>query len=313
MTVRLRWTDGNPAETGHRIYRDGAAIDPEALPTPLADIGPDIEQYTDDTAVGGQTHHYRVSAYVGSVEKVGAELVVDANGPLDPVVGNVNFYYKMDTLVGGEVVDAAGKHNALIRNGATQIAVGTGYAMQFDGSNDYLAIRGLYRPADATYPEFSGGCWFKTSSADRQVLTSFDRSEFYRLQVCYGDGTSYGDGTGLLGISVTVDTGKVLDVGGITRVDDDQWHLAVFTYDHGALTLYLDGRIEEQATYGTTLGPSRAGVDRYGFVAVGSEANNEDGAKSTFWFKGAMTKVFEMERVMTEDEVVRMYRLGVDG
>ena len=61
-TVRLTWVDNTWGETEQNIYRSSTPMDAEALPTPLAVIASDLEQYDDNTAVGGETYYYRVAA-----------------------------------------------------------------------------------------------------------------------------------------------------------------------------------------------------------------------------------------------------------
>lgn len=94
MTVRLTWDEANVAEQGHRVYRSDTPMDPQDLPAPLADLGPDITTYDDDTAVEGETYFYRVSAYSGSDEKVSSEIQAFAGEDTD------------ETFTGAQVGDA---------------------------------------------------------------------------------------------------------------------------------------------------------------------------------------------------------------
>ncbi|MDC8804204.1 hypothetical protein PRZ61_12205 [Halomonas pacifica] len=65
-TVRIAWTDPNADEEGHYVYRDTAPLDLEALPAPLASLGPDVTTYDDTTAASATTYYYAVAAYKGS-------------------------------------------------------------------------------------------------------------------------------------------------------------------------------------------------------------------------------------------------------
>lgn len=306
MGFILRWTDRNMAEEGHRIYRSTSPMDIQNMPAPIATLLADVEYYEDMNVVQGQTYYYRVGAYVGGVEKFSEEFQVVAQDS-SPIVNKVNFYYTMENVTATDVVDFFGNYNGKIKGTPTQVAVGAGSALQFNGTTDYLAVRGLFK--EGTYSELSAGCWFKTATNKDQILISFDRSEFYRLEI---GGDAGGANSGIVGISVNTDV-DLIDYGGITRVDDDEWHLAIFTFDEGEFTLYLDGRIENQYTLGNTIGPSPLGEPRYGAIGTGSEFVVEDGeVLPENYFEGLMTKVFEMERVMTPEEVLLMYKLGVE-
>lgn len=76
MSIQLTWTDTNYGETEHRVYRDTVTIDPEALPAPLATLGPDVESYQDDTAAPATTYYYRVSAVCQGQENVSDEVSI---------------------------------------------------------------------------------------------------------------------------------------------------------------------------------------------------------------------------------------------
>ena len=67
-TVRLSWRDRNEGlaqEEGFRVYRDTAALDLEALPSPLATLAPDVQTYDDTTVAAATTYYYVVSAFLG--------------------------------------------------------------------------------------------------------------------------------------------------------------------------------------------------------------------------------------------------------
>lgn len=76
MGVSLTWQETNVGEDGHRVYRDTSPMDPEDLPTALAELGPNVTSYDDDTAVDDTLYYYRVSAYKGSSERVSSEISI---------------------------------------------------------------------------------------------------------------------------------------------------------------------------------------------------------------------------------------------
>jgi len=81
MNVLIRWTDTNNIENGYRIYRSNSPIDPEALPTPLEEVGPNITDYVDKTVQPNTTYYYRVAAFLAEFQQVGAEIQVTTGGP----------------------------------------------------------------------------------------------------------------------------------------------------------------------------------------------------------------------------------------
>jgi len=84
MSVFLTWADPNSIEEGHRIYRSEAPIDPNALPAPLAELGPDATGYLDSTVAPSTTYYYRVTAFLGTIEKVALEVEVTTGATPTP-------------------------------------------------------------------------------------------------------------------------------------------------------------------------------------------------------------------------------------
>lgn len=68
---RLTWTDANAGEDGVRIYRALAAIDPQNLPPPLAEVPVGVQVYEDKNLAAGTTYHYYVASFSGSVVGAG--------------------------------------------------------------------------------------------------------------------------------------------------------------------------------------------------------------------------------------------------
>lgn len=73
-SVFLTWKENNTDEDGHRVYRSLTPIDPEAPPTPLASLGPNVTNYQDTTALDDVTYYYRVSAYKSGAEVFSPQL-----------------------------------------------------------------------------------------------------------------------------------------------------------------------------------------------------------------------------------------------
>lgn len=313
MTVRLYWTDKNLGEEGHYVYRSDTPMDPNNLPTPLATLGVDVQEYEDNTVVAGNTYYYRVGAYVGSVVKVTDEVTLVA-GATDMVAGQLDFYYDMSNVTSTEVIDSTGKYNGLLRpvgGEPTQVVLTNGFALQFNGIDQYLAIEGLFIASDEEIPVLSAGLWFKTTEVYDQILMSFDRSDTFRLGI---GSESYTISGGNAGASVWTGT-EQYDIGSSNKINDDLWHLLVMVYDNGSITLYKDNKVEAAFDIpgAPSIGPPKLGENRFGFIGVGSEAIVEDGAKGPeYYFKGLITKAFMMRRAMKPEEVMAMYNRGAD-
>jgi len=78
IRIRLSWEANNSNESGHRIYRSGASMDPENLPVPLATLGANEVEYVDEAVVENSTYFYRVGAFNPFTESVSAEISVQA-------------------------------------------------------------------------------------------------------------------------------------------------------------------------------------------------------------------------------------------
>ncbi|MEM9446587.1 MAG: LamG domain-containing protein, partial [Verrucomicrobiota bacterium] len=170
----------------------------------------------------------------------------------------------------------------------------------FDGSNDYVAISNLFYQG-TNYATFSVSFWLKTTDKSNQVIASFDREEYWRVEI---NGPSAGQGD--VGFTVATTSGAVESLGGTTRIDNGLWHHIVTVFDNGVLSLYIDGVLNNSKTVaGTTFG---TGSTRYGFIGVGSEADVYDGSKSpTDYFNGSLDDFRIYNMGLTQTEVQALY------
>lgn len=152
-------------------------------------------------------------------------------------------------------------------------------ALDFDGSGDYIAIEDyFYNGGGIT--ELTVECWIKTGVASDQILASYDRNRYWRLEI-----NGSGAGAGQIGFDLMTDDGQ-LDFGSTARVDDNTWHHIAAVYDNGTVSIYIDGTLDKTTTKGTSFGD---GTTAYGFVGTGSEASSFDGTQGpTNNFNGDM-------------------------
>lgn len=208
---------------------------------------------------------------------------------------NLVGWWKLNETSCNTAFDSSGNDNHGTLYGEPSWIVGRiDGALNFDGVDDYVSIQSLHY-ADSFYSEVSVGAWIRTSYPNNQVIVSFDRNEYWRLEI-NGDG---GD-PGQVGWDVMTSSGLV-DYGSNTRIDDDNWHHVVGVFDNGTLTIYIDGDPEPSTYGGNTFG---SGVVRYGFLGVGSEASVFNGNKRPKnWFCGDLDDVKIYDRALQLAEV----------
>ncbi|MHC4569847.1 MAG: LamG-like jellyroll fold domain-containing protein, partial [Planctomycetota bacterium] len=188
-----------------------------------------------------------------------------------------------------------GNHATLFGSEWTAAALGdTGLSI-----GDYGAIRNLsYDANDLT--EVTVTAWVRTTSSADQYIVSFDRNEYYRLEI-----NGSGAGPGQVGWDVMTSSGQV-DYGSISRVDDGAWHHITSVYDKGLLTIYIDGAAEPSATGGPTYG---SGNTRFGFIGANSEAgafNSPTPGGSPV--AGEVDDIRIYHRALTQEEIAMVMR-----
>lgn len=135
MGVKLRWEESNSSEAGHRIYRSLTTIDPNSLPAPYADLGPNITEFIDDDVYNGDTYYYRISAYtVSGTELVSSEIVVNGT-ETGPAYAGLLAHYTMDNYSGVVLNDEIQLNPATMVNPVFVEGV-RGQAFRSDGSNN---------------------------------------------------------------------------------------------------------------------------------------------------------------------------------
>lgn len=198
---------------------------------------------------------------------------------------NQNGFYEIVTSGGG-------------CNGTARIAV-DGFthsenALIFDGSNDYAAIENMYYQG-GSYEELTVETWLKTSNSGDQIIASFDRSEYWRVEI-----NGNGAGNGQIGFDLLTSSG-IIDFGSNTRVDDGEWHHVACVFDNGVVNIFIDGILDATTTSGATFG---SGLMRYGFLGVGSESSTYNGTTGpNSYFNGEMDEFRIWNRALSQLEI----------
>lgn len=183
-------------------------------------------------------------------------------------------------------------------NGSARVAV-EGFthaenALVFDGVNDYAAIENMfYNGTD--YTELTVELWLKTNDAGDQMIASFDRSEYWRVEI-----NGSGAGNGQIGFDLATNSG-IVDFGSSSRVDDGQWHHVACVFDNGLLEIFIDGILDGSTSFGNRFG---TGDLRYGFLGTGSEANTYNGVTGpNDYFNGEMDEFKIWNKALSESEI----------
>lgn len=169
--------------------------------------------------------------------------------------------------------------------------------MTIDDNNEYVAVSNMFYQGN--YPEHTVETWIRTDRQNNQIIASFDRSEYWRLEI-----NGNGAGNGQIGWCVNTDSG-IEDMGSATRVDDGEWHHIVATYDNGAMRIFIDGVLDAVSTRGSTMGSN---TTRYGFVGTGSEADTYNGSRGpNDYFEGDIASLRVWNRAFSESEIETLY------
>jgi len=215
------------------------------------------------------------------------------------VTGNTGFYNWYNSPFGPSFLNTGSTFTTPVVNLRDTFYVSeydtgaTTNALLFDGTNDRAAIQNFnYNSTGLT--EATVEVWIKTTNSDPQIIASYDRTEYWRLEI-----SGSGAGPGQIGFDVSTDAG-VLDFGGTTRIDDGLWHHVAGVIDNGTISIYIDGVLDTSTVSGTTFG---TGISRYGFLGVGSEADVFDGTTGpNNYFDGEMGnfRLWSVARTQTE-------------
>jgi len=299
----LSWT-GGWSPLMHAVY----VTDAGAGAINNGSVEPTILIRDASLAVGleaGTTYFWAVDEFYGDHWALGDILSfstapnVAADPNADP---SLVAYWTFDEEAGSTALDMSGNnyHAALI-NGIERVesgaGEGSGNALNFTDNDQYGAISGLVYETSGI-PEVTVFAWIRTAISTDQYILSYDRNEYYRLEI-----NGLGGGDGQVGWDVWTDAGQI-DYGSEKRVDDDEWHHVAGVFDKGTATIFIDGVAEPSVTLGTTMG---TGNRRFGFIASNSEATSYDGANSG---GGSITYLDELKifsRAFSADEMRNMF------
>lgn len=215
-------------------------------------------------------------------EDLGNSQVLDIGFEL----GNDSYVYDSSVTGGhGLVVNASSEP-------ASECVVGRCYS--FGGGNEYIALE---KPVfdSSGMEEVTVMSWFKGTGTSEKIINSWDRSEFWRVGVHEKPQ-----------FHIRTDNGT-LDFVGNTPVNDNEWHHLAFKYDDGVASIYVDGKLDAQTTYGSTFGRS---ITRYGFIGDGSEASTFDGDRCCGEMDGKIDELKVFTEALSREEIVARSQLN---
>jgi len=256
-------------------------------------------------------YYWRVDTFNGSQWSTGAVWSFKTRPEIllttDP---NLVAWWNLDEGSGTTVLDWSGRgnHGKLFQlEGLEWTAPNWLYegdkALNFSDEG-YVAIDGInYSGGGRT--EVTVCAWVRTSDPNGQYILSFDRNEYYRLQI-NGDGS----GPGRVGWQVmTINAGveQQVDYSSVTRVDDGLWHHITGVFDRGTSTIFIDGIPEPSDEGGPTYGIGD--LVRFGFIGANSEATEFNGSRGDgTGVTGDLSDVRIYDKALTQEEILAVMR-----
>ena len=292
--VELSWTAGFGAKL-HTVY---FGDDLDTVTNATGGVPKSDTTFSPGPLEGDKTYYWRIDEFEAPLTHKG-DVWSFTTMPAIPVHSDPDLvaWWTFDEGQGTTALDWSGHGNHVTLFGSEWTGAALGGAGLHIGS--YGAIQNLsYAATDLT--EVSVAAWIRTENAGSQYIVSFDRNEYYRLEIA-----GSGGGPGQVGWDVMTSSGQV-DYGSIKRVNDGLWHHITGVYDNGTLTVYIDGVPEPSAVGGPTYG---SGNTRFGFIGANSEAGAFNSpTPSGAALAGEVDDIRIYHRALTQEEIVTVMR-----
>jgi hypothetical protein len=188
------------------------------------------------------------------------------------------------------------------------------YALDFDGSNDFISLNMSFNSADPDYQdttltgpvyEFTASAWVKIGlNLGGWSILDFDRSEYFT----FAAGTAgYRATDGHVEFDITNDVGNTNDWLGSTLIDEDgEWHHCVVRFDYSLTNdkaIYVDGGLDIEYDVWNGLPLGDISETRFGFIGDGSEATTFNGARNNWYFEGMLDDVRYFDYALSDNEI----------
>jgi len=288
--VTLSWTPGLGAQLHYVYFGDNF----DDVNNAVGALPQTDATYTPGTLELEKTYYWRadesdgLTTYKGDVWSFTTMPEIPITDP------NLIGWWTLDEGMGTTAVDWSGHGNHGVLFGPEWAVPGLLGDAALNLRGGYVAIQNLsYNSTDNT--EVTVCAWIRTSSAATQYIASFDRDNYWRLEI---NGSGAGDGQ--VGWDVMTSSGQ-LDYGSLTRIDDGLWHYVCGVFDNGQSTIYIDGSAEPSAAGGPTFG---SGSIRYGFIGANSEATGFNGSRGGGApIAGEIDELRIYDKALTQEEI----------
>ncbi|MHC4168793.1 MAG: LamG domain-containing protein [Planctomycetota bacterium] len=259
--------------------------------------------YTPGLLAADTVYYWRVDEFDGAATHKGDVWSFTTLPDIPITDPNLVVWYKFNED-GTKVLDWSGQGNHGTLMNSPQRTPG------FEGDSLYLGTDNYVAITDFHYDNVSGisgvavAAWVRTYTGVSQIIASFDRNEYWRLQINGEVATP-----GQVGWHVWTDAGQS-DYGSVRRVDDGQWHHICGVFDKGLSTIYIDGEPEPSQMVGTSIG--QGDIVRYGYVGTGSESTSFNAVPRTpaDYIQGEVDEVRIYDRALTQEEIAQIMRVN---
>ena len=258
--IILSWTAGMNAKLHHVYFGDNF----DDVNSAVAGSTQMDTTYTPGTLELEKTYYWRIDEFDGITTHKGDVWSFTVMLEITVADPNLVAWWTLDEGVGNTALDWSGHGNHGTLFGPKWVIPGALGNAALKPLGGYVAIQNLsYNSTGNTGVTVCA--WIHTDNEFSQYIVSFDRDQYYRLEI-----NGNGGGPGQVGWDVMTSGGQV-DYGSNKRVDDGLWHHVTGVFDNGTLTIYIDGNPEPSVTGGSTFG---SGNTRFGFIGGNSEATS---------------------------------------
>jgi len=258
--------------------------------------------YTPGPLEAEKAYYWRVDEFNGAATQKGDVWSFSTQPEIPVTDPNLMVWYKFNEEAGPKVLDWSGHGNHGLLMGSPQRTPGFEGDSLYLGDANYVAISNFHYESVSGIREVAVAAWVRTYTGVSQIIASFDRNEYWRLQI-NGEVASAGQ----VGWHVWTDAGQS-DYGSTGRVDDGQWHHVCGVFQRGLSTIYIDGEPQPAQAVGSTIG--QGDTVRYGYVGTGSESTsfNTDPKTPADYIQGEVDEIRIYDRALTKDEIAQIMR-----